>query len=90
MDNRDFDLGQQIAKLQGTVEEGFKGVHQRQDTTNGRIGKAEIRLNELEKLQATSDGEKKGAQMTWGRIFAIIASTAAIVGAVLKIFESLP
>lgn len=85
MDDKDFLLGQQIAKLQGIVEEGFKGVHARQDVTNGRIGKAEIRLQELEEKERFNAGEKAGNNYTKTQIFAFIAATGAIVGIITKL-----
>lgn len=42
------ELAIMIANLTGMIEQGFKGVHERQDRTNGRIGKAEDRLSKLE------------------------------------------
>jgi hypothetical protein len=42
-----------LGRLEGTTTQGFKGIHQRQDITNGRIGKAESRLDALEKNDIT-------------------------------------
>ncbi len=42
-------LLEKIENLSRNVDEGFKGVHLRQDTTNGRITKGEDRIRVLEK-----------------------------------------
>lgn len=41
-------LDKQLSELVIIVREGFKGTHDRQDTTNGRIAKNEIRIEKLE------------------------------------------
>jgi hypothetical protein len=58
--------GQTIASLQGSltalsdqVTEGFKGVHQRQDLTNGRIATGE---KEVALLKLQFENEKKIAE----------------------------
>ena len=42
------ELALMISNLSQTIEVGFKGVHDRQDKTNGRIGKVEERTGKLE------------------------------------------
>lgn len=41
------DLGNSISNLSTKMEEGFKGVHARQDTANGRTGTLEKQLLEM-------------------------------------------
>ena len=41
-------LTELLKSLEKQIESGFKGVHDRQDTTNGRIGKLEDRTGQLE------------------------------------------
>lgn len=40
-------VAKELAILTNAVEEGFKGVHSRQDIANGRISKAEIDIIKL-------------------------------------------
>lgn len=42
------ELAIMIANVKGMIEQGFAGVHERQDRTNGRIMKAENKINKLE------------------------------------------
>lgn len=46
-----------VARITERVDVGFAGVHDRQDTTNGRIDKLEVRVNAAEVLHATN-GQK--------------------------------
>ena len=39
---------QRITKVETLIDEGFKGVHQRQDKTNGRLDKHTERIRSLE------------------------------------------
>lgn len=54
-----------IDDLRTMIQEGFKGVHDRQDTTNGRIGKAEINITELEKVNIRRGVERKYEKLVW-------------------------
>lgn len=42
-------LIQEFGLLRGTMEEGFKGTHRRQDIANGRMAKLEDRVDAIEK-----------------------------------------
>lgn len=42
------DMGKDVANLSTQITDGFKGIHERQDTTNGRIGTVEKRVDKLE------------------------------------------
>ena len=46
-------------KLRLDIREGAQGIHQRLDTLNGRMGKAESRLAELERSNAVQEGERR-------------------------------
>lgn len=46
-----------IGRLEGKLEEGFKGVQTRQDIANHRVGKLEDRVNTLESDVAVSKGK---------------------------------
>jgi hypothetical protein len=89
MDN-DLHLAQQIAKLQGTVDEGFRGIHARQDITNGRVGKCENRLTYLEQTGYRQDGERHAQEAVakkfkqWWGVIATIISIAVALYATLK------
>ena len=84
MSERDFELGQQIAELRGLVVQGFEGVHKRQDTTNGRIGKAEDRLLKLEQAKDNAEGQARGKKASWQLIVTIASLIIAIVAIILK------
>lgn len=50
MENQHKDeIMRAIGNLEGKVKTGFEGIHDRQDTTNGRLGKTEDRVGDLEK-----------------------------------------
>lgn len=89
METNEFKIAQQIAKLQGTVEEGFKGIHARQDITNGRVGRCEIRIGDLEKGDSYSAGTTKGITITWGKIAAFVGVSSAIVGTIVGVIDFL-
>jgi hypothetical protein len=64
-----------ISLLQKSVDEGFAGVHRRQDATNGRIGKAEDRILALEGLgvkMGQIKGKLAGAAGTGATVLALI------------------
>lgn len=84
MPDRDFELGQQIAELRGIVVQGFEGIHKRQDTTNGRIGKAEDRLIKLEQAKDSAEGRMRGAKASWQVIVTIATLIIAIATIILK------
>lgn len=73
MDNQDFQIAQQIAKLEGIVTEGFRAIHQRQDTANGRTGKIEERVGKIEKEQTYNAGKQKSVSLIRAAIFAGLA-----------------
>ena len=67
--NMDKDYHKEIMRaigtLEGSVKMGFKGIHERQDTANGRLAKNEEKISKLEvadgkMLERISNTEKKG------------------------------
>lgn len=60
------NLAKQISALTDQVAAGFKGVHERQDTTNGRISKGETELA-LMKQQIEND-KKLAAEQSKNRV----------------------
>lgn len=80
-DDHTFDLAQQIAELRGVVVKGFEGIHQRQDITNGRIGKLESRVDMLETENATSKGRRQG---TW-RFWLVLSVVLGLIIGLLRI-----
>jgi hypothetical protein len=54
-----------IDDLRAEIRNGFTGIHQRQDTTNGRIAKAEGNITELEKVNITRLVERKYEKLIW-------------------------
>lgn len=50
------EILEKIGNLQGTMDEGFKGVHRRQDVANGRMAKVEDRVDRLEKEGVRIEG----------------------------------
>lgn len=85
MPDRDFELGQQIAELRGIVIEGFKGVHARQDITNGRVGKLESRMTDVENNQANSAGHDKGATASWQTVMTVASLIIALLALIFKL-----
>ena len=71
----DIDLQAQISELKGIVVTGFQGVHARQDITNGRIGKLELRVDKLESSNDTQLGERNGISLAW-KVFITIGTIA--------------
>ena len=61
--NKDFELGQQIAEMRGEMTEGFKGVYARQDKTNGRLGKHDEEIAFLLSKLNQSKGFRAGLSL---------------------------
>lgn len=47
-----IELHEKISALSGKVEEGFDGIHKRQDTTNGKVLRNADKIEKVEKKQA--------------------------------------
>lgn len=77
-----LNLQKQIAFLQGTVEEGFRGVHARQDLANGRTAKIEARVSAIEEMHHEDDGVKKGIKMSWGFLVTIVTLVGIIIASI--------
>jgi hypothetical protein len=77
----DFELGQQIAELKGNVDTGFKGVNQRLDFLNGRVGKHDELFGKIlgdEKYQA---GIRKGVSTFWAVVVTILGIALGAISA---------
>ena len=81
-DNNHDNMMMAIGQLQGQVSEGFKGVHQRQDNTNGQLKKHEDRINILEKSQDRADGLK----MSWREILGWVTGVGGVAIAVASLW----
>jgi hypothetical protein len=57
-----------IGNLKGKVDEGFAGVHRRQDITNGRLARTEERVGILEKTDAGMGERLKGVEKNTTKI----------------------
>lgn len=82
----DRQLVQDISELKGIVTEGFRAVHQRQDTANGKLSKHEDSIIGISENVARIDGELDGAEkeknkkiMTTQNIIAAAAVLIAVV-----------
>lgn len=69
-----------MSLLQSKIDDGFKGVHTRQDTTNGRIDKAESRLLRVESAAAKLTGGVVRLNQIKGKLAGAAASGATILG----------
>jgi hypothetical protein len=71
------DIMRAIGRLEGELQEGFSGIHTRQDITNGRIAKTEDRVSSLETSRAETVGwDKRSAisrNIIWGLIGSLIS-----------------
>jgi hypothetical protein len=70
-----FAMGQMVAQI--------KGLKEAQVYANGRTGKLETKLEELERKQNLSDG----ATITWGKILSFAAVIVAAVALIVKLFK---
>jgi hypothetical protein len=86
-----------ITLLQKSVDDGFEGVHRRQDTTNGRLGKAEDRIRVVEQNVAVLTAPVPAPASTKPtislndiktKLVTAAAIGAGIVGAVIKLIEA--
>lgn len=66
----------EFERLYQTIDAGFKGVHERLDTQNGRVGRVEQKVAVLEDR---SNGSGKGAAVAGGGVglFVVAAFEAA-------------
>lgn len=54
-----------IESLRQEIKEGFQGVHQRQDITNGKVLKNAADIVELEKVNIRRSVERKYEKLIW-------------------------
>ena len=75
-------VAQQVAKLQGSVDEGFKGVHLRQDIANGRTAKLETRIMAIEVQHKSEEGVIKGVKISWSFIVTVLTILIGFAGVI--------
>lgn len=75
-----------IDELRKDITDGFKGVHTRQDTTNGRIAKAESNIAAIEKDNVLRDAHRFYEKLIW---WLLTSSLIAITGLISYIFTHL-
>ena len=68
------DVMRAIGTLEGKLQEGFEGIHRRQDTTNGRLDKHDDRLGDLEGWKNQQVGRITVIGATVGVIFGLIGA----------------
>lgn len=54
-----------IEDLRREIAVGFQGIHQRQDTTNGKVLKAQADITELEKINIKRDAQRHYEKLIW-------------------------
>ena len=69
-----------IGRLEGDVKTGFKGIHQRLDTANGRLNNHGDRINDNENDIAVS----KGKAIAYGAMGGIVISILGLLVGYLK------
>lgn len=69
-----------MGELKGQLTEGFKAVHQRLDTLNGRTGKAEGKIDLIEQQQARADSRMVTLGWVFGATTTIIGLLIAAIG----------
>lgn len=91
MNDQDFTIAQQIARLEGLVTKGFEGVHLRQDISNHRTDKNEKRLDKhqeeidiLATAVANMGGERKGSSDTIKTIITVGGLVVAILALLFR------
>ncbi|HKR83307.1 MAG TPA: hypothetical protein VJS37_03975 [Terriglobales bacterium] len=73
MNDTDFQLAQQIAKLEGTVTSEFGAINKRLDVSNGRLGKHHELIASILKQLANDDGQKQATKSNWQTLFAVVS-----------------
>ena len=67
-----FAMGKMLGRLDA--------IDQKQAYANGRTGKLEARMDNVEKWQNTTDGQDKGVSKTWALIYAIAGLLVGALG----------
>lgn len=76
-------LAERLDTLTKTVSEGFEGIHQRQDTTNGKVIKANDDIVTLQRAQDELKSDFKYNRIIWYfltvAVSVIVALTSYII-----------
>lgn len=81
-------LAERIENVKNLVEQGFLGVHTRQDMANGTLSKHETRIQNLENTNTLSDEyEKKSNRKFYFSITILGFAIAAITFILTKIVK---
>lgn len=78
------DVMRAIGTLEGSVREGFEGIHRRQDITNGRIDKQDNRISILESTSAKETGRRSAYNWVGGLVYSGLALGAGILGSFIQ------
>ena len=79
-----------IGNLEGKVDIGFNGIHNRQDIANGRTAKNESRIMALEKTNNEKIGESRIRSNQAAIVWSLISSSVAgIMVSILVYFKIL-
>ena len=83
------DLFQKFTKLEVLVSEGFKGIHQRQDTQNGRLSKHDEKIEcmgkQIQALETSSGDVEKKWHSNWAIAGIALTVISSLVGVIYKI-----
>lgn len=95
MERRFGTLEASVQRIEQKVDDGFRGVHQRQDVQNGRLAGGESRLDALEREERERDAReaylrgKTDAKMdvlitksSWKALVAIISGVSVLAGGI--------
>lgn len=73
-------LAEQIKNLTQKVEEGFAGIHERQNNTNGNIVRNASCINELQKTDIKLASTIKSTKMIWITITVLLSMILTLMG----------
>lgn len=87
LEHRLTKVEQAIVAGQSSMEQGFRGVNDRLDVANGKLGKHETRLNEHDVAHAKADGarEEHARLRIADRSLLAIAAIGAVAAAVERL-----
>ena len=79
-DTTNLQLQAQISRLQGTVEEGFKGVNDHLTTLNHQVLDHSKIINKIIASDNFSNGQKSGVTNTLKVLVAVLTLAVALLG----------
>ena len=66
MDDFHVKIAEELGKIRGSMNEGFKGVHQRLDSLNGKVSKHDDDIRSLQIFDAKNEGKNIVSAKWWG------------------------